>query len=816
MSDILNKISAPQPKLLLKTNFNTGVSLATPIPLGGAGNYTVNVTYVNGTDANSGYDVQNSFKAYLGTQTFFMIQQLPGAAVTDGDAATANATFATLFTSQLQSTTIPTAAGGRELLLKLIQRNGTSLSISPQCDLLLQRYRDDFATTNAIPVTNINSIAWKFHCILDTNLTNLSADAPDYMDLIEYKSGDMRSTYPAGAFSPGFGSCRFSVLILKGANGLYFSSRYDNVAGTVGVYPANYNSKTGFVFTFFTLGEHAISNGDQIRGKNSLVTATAAIVDLRVGAWTGAGKGAITMTNVSGTFTDGEKLQVWTGSAWVDACTCANYWSGQESVNLALNEQKYILQETPGGSVPLGVPLEFAVRIVRPKSRTDITSGITQVVMTNLNTGVKTVICNMIGGIQMGSGEDPISRIFIAPAYSNYNRPNAPINLSHKITNVEVWSDFPKNETTNTANLIADFGDIGNGITLGALTRTTVGDNKNFEQALTGTGSTLGKNIPDSLKPGFGEFTSVYAQYLTDQDSYLAADVGTPKVTDYLSTTIAPITGVSADTVNLLSEFNTLKIAPYYLENKIINRGVPVGSNPAGTPQLNIQLNRSRTYTGTLREINSIYMVSYVKWDANLGTNLLYPPGSPAQNWISPGIEYKTGQYNGSYDAGDFRLLLQIVKLNTGLSYCLQADANAGGSVPCVASIPTCVGGDTTPCLTGGLYWQYYNWIAGSGVSALNYPVELDKWLKIEFFTSRPSSYTDLTSGRTWVAITPMDTMVRTKVFDVIGGVHIGCATLPITRIFFNNAYSGGVAPYYNRVAGVRIWDNVPAQHAYQ
>lgn len=89
--DILNKISAPNPQLL-KTNFNNCVSLATPT-LGVAGNYTVSVTNINDIDANSGYNVQNSFKSYLGTQTIFMIQALPGAPVTDGDVTRATAPY---------------------------------------------------------------------------------------------------------------------------------------------------------------------------------------------------------------------------------------------------------------------------------------------------------------------------------------------------------------------------------------------------------------------------------------------------------------------------------------------------------------------------------------------------------------------------------------------------------------------------------------------------------------------------------------------------------------------------------------------------
>ena len=113
-------------KLILKTNFGTGVSLNPVLMLGTAGDYgpplipgdwIQGYTYLAGTDSGYGYDLVNAIKAYFGSQCQFLIQQLPLAHLTDVTSSDAATTLATLFTVQIQATTMNVTSGGKELLI---------------------------------------------------------------------------------------------------------------------------------------------------------------------------------------------------------------------------------------------------------------------------------------------------------------------------------------------------------------------------------------------------------------------------------------------------------------------------------------------------------------------------------------------------------------------------------------------------------------------------------------------------------------------------------------------------------------------------
>lgn len=368
--------------------------------------------------------------------------------------------------------------------------------------------------------------------------------------------------------------------------------------------------------------------------------------------------------------------------------------------------------------------------------------------------------------------------------------------------------------------LLADLGGLGSGsLTVQSPTRSTVGNNKNFEFAVSGTDS-KGVVMPTSLQSAFGTYTELFNQCITDTNVYLAADAGTPKLSDWSDSAISAITGSDTSTVNLLAEFNQLGLSPYKLTNTIKQRG-----GDSGSTQLNLQLLRGRNYTGTLPDIHEMYYVGYMYLPAEMDTWLVYPAGSPARNWIVASLEFKTGQGQNNegtpsasgarfYGAGDYRLVFQIQKVSISgtprLVYVLQGDSVANNSN---YTLPLINDG-----LTGNYFW-YQNTV-GTNYTMNGSPffAELGVWLKVEIGIKRSANHADLTTGRTWVAITNMETGVRTKIFEQNSSsnygypnIHQGGHSLPVTRIFFTNPYTqANTFPYYTITAGHRLWNKCP------
>lgn len=454
----VDTLSGPtiHPKLIFSTNFGGGMSVNAVTMLGTAydvgppvvhADWGQGWSHINSSDTGTGYGF-SSLTSYFGAKTLFYIQQLPVAHITgDVDNATsgqAATTLATLMTVAIQDTSMTVDAGGKELALTQIQRNGSG---NPQSPLLVQRYRDDYPI-NTIPIPHTDTIAWEFDCTLDSDINNLTADDSHYCVISEMKTGDLRSTYPSGSYSSSVGSYRFGIIIKKGASGLYYSTYLDNVANAVGVYPAGYNPQSGFFFAPFTLSEKQISTGDTVKGGTSGATGIASYVELRSGTWTGRdGKGIVVITGANGTFQNGEKLQAKIAGVWTDAVTVATYHTGFEGANLDLVENKYRINNTSGGSVDLNTTLHFQIRLRLPSRRTDITTGLAQVAVTNISTKARTTLCDFRGGIQCGAMEDPLTRLMIINPYTNLNDTSYPgdptIGLTHKITNLKIWSDFP-------------------------------------------------------------------------------------------------------------------------------------------------------------------------------------------------------------------------------------------------------------------------------------------------------------------------------------------------------------------------------------
>lgn len=798
--------SIKKPRLLFKTDFSDGLNLDAPTMIGNDTTFVYSQAwcYFSGTDSRYGYVSTTAFNDYFG-KNVFILQLLPNVSVTGTSKPDATANMTALLEGSLQATTIPNEnPNAKELFINVKNRNAAANG--QQIPFILQRFRNDYPSPNSIPIKDIPSCGWSYRFVIDSNAANLLPT--NYLIVSEVKTGDLPSPYPGGFITASIGSFRYKTLITKdSATGLlYYSTSLDNNAGSKGVVPINTNAKTGFLYGLFALGTaNQTKLGDIVRGATSGAVGKVSFIEMRVRNWGNTGKGVLILTPVSGqpfNFSSTEVVQSQPdGVTWGNSFTLTNLWSGQEDIVLNVNEYYYKLNETYPGSVELNTPLQLDLRFIRPKGgRTDINTGVFQAVITNLINRKKLVLCNFVGGIQHGSMEDPVTRLMFLNDYTSYNYPNLPVDMKYKLTRFELYDDLPYDIIPNT---LFDLTDLGNGVTVGALTRTTVGNNRNFEQDITGTGNSNGLVMPTDFLHVIGKGTTLYNQFLTDSDMFLAADGGTPKVTDSLVSSTGTIAGGTIDENNLLSEFSRLGYSPTYLENKILTRNVSLSSTPAGTPQLATQINRSRTFTGSIEDLDEFYWVGYMKFDPNLDTILKYPAGSPPENWISPGIEFKTGQYNGNYGYGDLRLALNIEKYATGMAWVLKLDNNAGGSgvVPLVPSSPV------------ETFWSLNTKFAGGDPSVLipDYPVQPGKWFKYKIYHRRTKLFTDLTTGRTIFSVTPMDTGIETVIFDKIGDVHTGRQQLPITRIFINNAYYGSsVVPYANKVAGIKIYRKKP------
>ncbi|MBL8500324.1 MAG: hypothetical protein JNL77_07050 [Nitrosomonas sp.] len=390
--------------------------------------------------------MQAGLSAFFGSQTLFLIQQLPNPALT-GSKSAAEAQLASMMTAEIRSTTIPPEkSDARELYINLVQRNNVANPI--QSPLQILRRRDDWLTTNAIPIPEIPSFAVRCKIVIDPNTINLLPNNDDYSIVFEFKTGDLRSTWPSGPFSSSIGSYRFATRILKGSSGLYFSTVGDNIAGSYGIYPPGENPQPGFIFCPFNSGAFPVNVGNIVRGETSNAVAEVRFSEMRIRSWGDTGKGVLILNEIKGqpfNFTDGEVLKVSSnnGLTWVTACTVPNFWSGQESKQLSVIEEKYRVNNTPGGSVPLGIPLQLEYRFVTPVGgRSDIETGISQGVMTNLITKEKLILCNFVGGLQIGSQRDPLTRLFPAEPYTSINSGSLPVGISHRISDLEIYSDY--------------------------------------------------------------------------------------------------------------------------------------------------------------------------------------------------------------------------------------------------------------------------------------------------------------------------------------------------------------------------------------
>lgn len=431
---LANTINAP--KLLLSTDFRSAVSLGSPVLINST-QYRWNPT---GVDAGSGFNIATAFNEVWGNQTYCFIQALPAAAVTD------SADLLTNMTATIQATTISSDPSAKELALHLIKRNDSpGYTVNPQISFQYFRQPADYPTNTVLP-SAVDELYWSVEHLIDSKLSALSTTSGNYFTVSEWKTGGCRVSYPSGAYSSSLGSYRMIVLLQKDSGGNFFiSTALDNDANGWGTVPTGQNAKTGFYFAPFTTSSRQISVGDTVKGKTSGTTGTVQFSELRTGAWGSSGKGVLVITNGGDAFNQSEVLQIQVAGVWTDAATLNGCFNGFESRRLSNPEDKYRYTTYALGTSPLGGKYRFEFYFKRPVGgRTDITTGITRVWMTDLQTNVRTMIAEFIGGIQHGAIEDPLTRFIPFTCYTGLvNSGSSSIDITTKVTDFRVYNTYP-------------------------------------------------------------------------------------------------------------------------------------------------------------------------------------------------------------------------------------------------------------------------------------------------------------------------------------------------------------------------------------
>ncbi|MBV6448256.1 hypothetical protein [Nitrosomonas sp.] len=218
---------------------------------------------------------------------------------------------------------------------------------------------------------------------------------------------------------------------------------------------------------------------------------------------------------------------------------------------------------------------------------------------------------------------------------------------------------------------------------------------------------------------------------------------------NYITNVIRSITGPKGTAVNEL--FQNVKIK------------APVGTGGSQAP---LMIKRP----SALGDVNDLYITYWFKYPTDFPSKL--DNTVSAGNWRAQ-FEFKTGGYNSNNSVGDYRLVINILKGADGALYWrTSGDNQANAPWPRIE------------------YWAEEN-------HAVSVPV--GKWFKFEVYWHRSSG----SDGRIWAAVDGQE------IVDYYGP-NMGDYNLPITRIFVNNAYSGGYATVESHSTGLEIWDGFP------
>lgn len=217
---------------------------------------------------------------------------------------------------------------------------------------------------------------------------------------------------------------------------------------------------------------------------------------------------------------------------------------------------------------------------------------------------------------------------------------------------------------------------------------------------------------------------------------------------NYITNEIRQVTGPKGNLVNEL--FHNVKIK---------------GDLGRADSQAPLVINRP----WTIGDVNDLYITYWFKYESDFPSKLTRDV--PGAGWRDM-FAFKTGGYLNDW-RGDYRVSVVILKgLDGQLYWQTKGDNVANGPWPRVD------------------YWTIDN-------HAVAVPV--DKWSKFEVYWHRSSG----SDGRFWAAI-------NGEVIADYHGPNMGDYNLPITRIFPNNAYSGGYATVESHHTGFEMWDGFP------
>ena len=218
---------------------------------------------------------------------------------------------------------------------------------------------------------------------------------------------------------------------------------------------------------------------------------------------------------------------------------------------------------------------------------------------------------------------------------------------------------------------------------------------------------------------------------------------------NYITNEIRQVTGPKGTLVNEL--FHNIKIKE------------DVGQAGSQAPLL---INRP----WTIGDVKDLYITYWFKYESDFPSKLTREV--PGAGWRQM-FAFKTGGHLGVAGAGDYRISVTILKGTDGQLYWQTKGDNVAGAFP-----------------TRVDYWT---------IDSHTVAVPVDKWSKFEIYWHRSSG----SDGRFWAA-------VNGEVIADYHGSTMGDYNLPITRIFPNNAYSGGYATVESHHTGFEMWDGFP------
>lgn len=413
--------------------------------------------------------------------------------------------------------------------------------------------------------------------------------------------------------------------------------------------------------------------------------------------------------------------------------------------------------------------------------------------------------------------------------------------------------------------------DFGGSIALGAMADDGTHNGVNFYKPITGVDGN-GYNLTTHIETAFACAGKAYD--VTTSIILTGNNVTLANAPNYADSTIQTIPGPLA----IGRSVNSYK-------NNIKDRYTQPG-NAGGQPQMHLLVRRGKNEASQPTLITRQYIEFYFKLPSNLLAMLSHVPpdaGSAAANWkeifeLKRGFQYfRPGNYY-YYGYGDYRfkievlqiagsLLLSVVGDNAGNTQTGIFDGSITNSTLTVTSMTsgtilngaklvksgitvgtkvvnqltkteTYWGGAGTYTVdtdhgagTGGLTgiesYDPSSSSAGALATFWQYTAPctpLDTWTKCQIYFECPADRTDLTAGRTWVAVTP-DGGSRTILCDQIGQAsgkyQVGYNGNPQARFFFAADYSGGghqgavtgdpaAEAIINEICDIKVYDRYP------